>query len=80
MGHDSVTVDDIAAVVSKTTGIPLNKFQSGEIETLVHIEEIMRQCVRGQDEALSAVANAVVRGFLDRTVPWGHSCFSVPPV
>lgn len=58
-GHDSVTVDDIAAVVSKTTGIPLNKLQSGEIEKLVHIEETLRQSVRGQDEALSAVANAV---------------------
>lgn len=59
MGHDSVTVDDIAAVVSKTTGIPLNKLQSGEIEKLVHIEETLRQYVRGQDEALSAIANAV---------------------
>lgn len=59
MGHDSVTVDDIAAVVSKTTGIPLNKLQSGETEKLVHIEETLRQYVRGQDEALSAVANAV---------------------
>lgn len=59
MGHDSVTVDDIAAVVSKTTGIPLNKLQSGEIEKLVHIEETLRQYVRGQDEAFSAVANAV---------------------
>lgn len=57
--HDSVTADDIAAVVSKTTGIPLKKLQSGEIEKLVQMEDILRQSVRGQDEALSAVANAV---------------------
>lgn len=57
--HDSVTADDIAAVVSKTTGIPLKKLQSGEIEKLVHMEDSLRQSIRGQDEALSAVANAV---------------------
>lgn len=57
--HDSVTADDIVAVVSKTTGIPLKKLQSGEIEKLVRMEDSLRQSVRGQDEALSAVANAV---------------------
>lgn len=57
--HDSVTADDIATVVSKTTGIPLKKLQSGEIEKLVQMEDSLRQSVRGQDEALSAVANAV---------------------
>lgn len=41
MGHDSVTIDDIAAVFSKTTEIPLNKLQSGEIEKLVYTEEIL---------------------------------------
>ncbi len=59
MVHDFVTVDDIAAVVSKMTGIPLKKLQSGEIEKLVHMEDTLRQSVRGQDEALSSVANAV---------------------
>ncbi|MCJ1471039.1 chaperone ATPase hsp78 [Pseudocyphellaria aurata] len=57
--NDCVTADDIAAVVSKTTGIPLQKLQSGEIEKLVRMEDTLRQSVRGQDEALSAVANAV---------------------
>lgn len=57
--NDCVTADDIAAVVSKTTGIPLKKLQSGEIEKLVQMEDTLRQSVRGQDEALSAVANAV---------------------
>ena len=55
----TVTADDIAAVVSKTTGIPLQRLQLGEIEKLVHMEDSLRQSIRGQDEALSAVANAV---------------------
>lgn len=57
--HDSVTSDDIAAVVSRTTGIPVQKLMSGEIEKLVSMEDKLRQSVRGQDEALTAVANAV---------------------
>ncbi|EED24182.1 heat shock protein/chaperonin HSP78, putative [Talaromyces stipitatus ATCC 10500] len=57
--HDSVTADDIAAVVSRTTGIPVTKLMSGEVEKLIHMEDSLRQSVRGQDEALSAVANAV---------------------
>lgn len=57
--HDSVTADDIATVVSRTTGIPVNKLMSGEVEKLIHMEDTLRQSVRGQDEALSAVANAV---------------------
>ncbi|PGH34738.1 ATP-dependent Clp protease ATP-binding subunit ClpB [[Emmonsia] crescens] len=57
--HDAVTSDDIAAVVSRTTGIPVNKLMAGEVEKLIHMEDTLRQSVRGQDEALSAVANAV---------------------
>lgn len=57
--HDSVTADDIANVVSRTTGIPVNKLMAGEVEKLVHMEEILQQSIRGQDEALHAVANAV---------------------
>lgn len=57
--HDSVTADDIATVVSKTTGIPVTKLMSGEVEKLVHMESTLRQFIRGQDEALTAVANAV---------------------
>ena len=59
MIHDYVTADDIASVVSKTTGIPLKKLQSGEVEKLIHMEDTLRQSIRGQDEALSAVAKAV---------------------
>ncbi|GAD99871.1 heat shock protein/chaperonin HSP78, putative [Paecilomyces variotii No. 5] len=57
--HDSVTPDDIAAVVSRTTGIPVNKLMAGEVEKLIRMEDTLRQSVKGQDEALSAVANAV---------------------
>ncbi|TGZ78847.1 P-loop containing nucleoside triphosphate hydrolase protein [Ascodesmis nigricans] len=57
--HDSVTGDDIARVVSKSTGIPTSRLQSGEIEKLMHMEDTLRLSVRGQDEALRAVSEAV---------------------
>ncbi|KAF2120477.1 P-loop containing nucleoside triphosphate hydrolase protein [Lophiotrema nucula] len=57
--HDSVTADDIAAVVSRTTGIPVSKLMRGESEKLIHMEDSLRNHVRGQDEALTAVANAI---------------------
>lgn len=57
--HDSVTADDIGNVVSRTTGIPVNKLMAGEVEKLIRMEDTLRKSVRGQDEALSAVANAV---------------------
>ncbi|KAL1861490.1 chaperone ATPase hsp78 [Diaporthe australafricana] len=57
--HDSVTADDIAQVVARITGIPVSKLTSGHIEKLVHMEDTLRQSVKGQDEALTAVANAV---------------------
>jgi ATP-dependent Clp protease ATP-binding subunit ClpB len=57
--HESVTADDIAAVVSRMTGIPVTKLTSGHAEKLIHMEDTLRESVRGQDEALNAVANAV---------------------
>lgn len=57
--RDSVSADDIDAVVSRQTGITVTKLMSGEIEKLVKMEDILRQSIRGQDEALTAVANAV---------------------
>ncbi|KAK3672701.1 chaperone ATPase hsp78 [Recurvomyces mirabilis] len=57
--HDSVTADDIAGVVARSTGIPVTKLMSGEVEKLVHMEDSLRIFVRGQDEALTAVSNAV---------------------
>ncbi|KZM22805.1 Non-chaperonin molecular chaperone ATPase [Ascochyta rabiei] len=57
--HDSVTAEDIASVVSRSTGIPLSKLNAGDMEKLVHMEDTLRQYVKGQDEALTAVANAI---------------------
>ena len=57
--RDSVSADDIEAVVSRQTGISVTKLMSGEIEKLVKMEGILRQSIRGQDETLTAVANAV---------------------
>ena len=57
--HDSVTASNIEAVVSRQTGIPVTKLMSGEVEKLVHMEETLGKSIRGQDEALTAVANAV---------------------
>lgn len=57
--HDSVTGDDIANVVSRITGIPVSKLTSGHIEKLVHMEDTLREAVKGQDEAIKAVSNAV---------------------
>ncbi|KAF2667590.1 heat shock protein 78, mitochondrial precursor [Microthyrium microscopicum] len=57
--HDAVTSDDIANVVSRTTGIPVTKLMAGDVEKLIHMEDTLRLSVKGQDEALHAVANAV---------------------
>lgn len=57
--HDSVTADDIATVVARITGIPVSKLTSGHIEKLIQMEDTLAQAVKGQGEALKAVANAV---------------------
>jgi len=57
--HESVTADDIAAVVSRVTGIPVTKLTSGHAERLINMEDALRQSVRGQEEALKAVSNAI---------------------
>ena len=57
--RDSVIATDIEAVVSRQTGIPVNRLLSGEMERLVHMEDTLRESIRGQDDALTAVANAV---------------------
>lgn len=57
--HESVTADDIAAVVSRVTGIPVSKLTSGHAERLINMEDALRQSVRGQEEALKAVSNAI---------------------
>ncbi|RCI15492.1 hypothetical protein L249_3454 [Ophiocordyceps polyrhachis-furcata BCC 54312] len=57
--HDAVDSDDIAAVVSRITGIPVSKLTSGHIEKLVHMEDSLRDKVKGQDDAIKAVSDAV---------------------
>lgn len=57
--HDSVDSDDIARVVSRSTGIPVQKLMTGEVEKLIHMEDELRTHVRGQDEAIRAVSDAV---------------------
>ena len=57
--HDAVDADDIARVVSRSTGIPVQKLMTGEVEKLVHMEEELGKHVRGQEEALRAVSDAV---------------------
>lgn len=57
--HDAVDSEDISLVVSKATGIPTTKLMSGDIEKLVHMEDALQKSVKGQDEALRAVADAV---------------------
>ncbi|CAO1605181.1 chaperone ATPase hsp78 [Xanthoria calcicola] len=56
---DCVTSDDIYNVVSRTTGIPVSKLMSGEVEKLVHMEDTLRETIKGQDKALAAVSNAI---------------------
>lgn len=60
--HDAVTSGDIAAVISKATGIPISSMVKGERERLLRLEEELSKTVIGQDEAISAVANAVRLG------------------
>lgn len=57
--HDRVNSDDIAAVVSRQTGIPLRNLLRGERERLLHVEDALRERIVGQDEALSAIGEAV---------------------
>ncbi|TFK62182.1 P-loop containing nucleoside triphosphate hydrolase protein [Pluteus cervinus] len=59
MLHDRVTSNDIARVVAKATGIPVQNLMKGEREKLVHMEDALRKRVVGQDHVLTAVSDAV---------------------
>ena len=61
MVKEEVDEDDVAAVVARWTGIPVDRLLEGETEKLVHMEERLHQRVVGQDEAVEAVANALRR-------------------
>ncbi len=61
MVREEVTADDIAEVVSRWTGIPVTRMMQSEREKLLHLEEELHRRVIGQDEAISAVSDAVRR-------------------
>ncbi|RMG02613.1 MAG: AAA family ATPase, partial [Acidobacteria bacterium] len=76
-----VTEEDIAEVVAKWTGIPVSKLLESEKQKLLRMEDALRKRVIGQDEALSAVANAVRRaraGLQDPNRPIGSFIFLGP--
>ncbi len=79
--HEAVTPEHIAAVVSRWTGIPVDKMLQGEREKLLKMEERLQGRVIGQDEALTAVSNAVRRaraGLQDPNRPIGTFLFLGP--
>lgn len=79
--RNKVTEDEIAEVVSKWTGIPVSKMLEGERDKLLRMEESLHNRVIGQDEAVTAVANAVRRsraGLSDPNRPSGSFLFLGP--
>jgi ATP-dependent Clp protease ATP-binding subunit ClpB len=78
---EEVDEDDIAAIVSRWTGIPVSRLMEGETEKLLKLEELLHQRVVGQDEAVRAVADAVLRarsGIKDPNKPIGSFLFLGP--
>ena len=79
----SDTIDDesIASIISKWTNIPISKLVGTEREKLLHLEENMKKRVKGQDNALKLVSNAIIRaraGIKDPTKPIGSFIFLGP--
>ncbi len=78
---EEVDEEDIAQVVSRWTGIPVSKLLEGEVQKLLHLPELLHKRVIGQDEAVQAVAEAVVRarsGLKDPNRPIGSFIFLGP--
>jgi ATP-dependent Clp protease ATP-binding subunit ClpB len=81
MVKEEVDEDDVAAVVARWTGIPVDRLLEGETEKLIHMEERLHERVVGQAEAVSAVANALRRartGLQDPNRPIGSFIFLGP--
>jgi ATP-dependent Clp protease ATP-binding subunit ClpB len=81
MLEEAVTEEHIAGVVSRWTGIPVDKMLSSEREKLLHMEDALRHRVVGQDEAVTAVSNAIRRaraGLQDPNRPLGSFLFLGP--
>jgi ATP-dependent Clp protease ATP-binding subunit ClpB len=78
---EEVDEEDIAEVVARWTGIPVSRLLEGEVQKLAHLEEHLHKRVIGQDEAVSAVADAVIRaraGLKDPNRPIGSFIFLGP--
>lgn len=78
---EEVDEEEIARVVSQWTGVPLNKLMEGEKQKLLHLDDILHRRVIGQDEAVKAVADAVLRaraGIKDPARPVGSFIFLGP--
>ncbi|HOS99421.1 MAG TPA: ATP-dependent chaperone ClpB [Acidobacteriota bacterium] len=78
---EEVTDEEIAAIVARWTGIPVTRLMEGEREKLLHLDEILHRRVIGQDEAVDAVAEAVLRartGLKDPKRPIGSFIFLGP--
>ncbi len=79
--RNAVTDNEVAEVVSRWTGIPVARMMEGEREKLLRMEDALRQRVVGQDEAITAVANAIRRsraGLSDPRRPYGSFLFLGP--
>jgi ATP-dependent Clp protease ATP-binding subunit ClpB len=81
MLKEEVDEEDVAEVVSKWTGVPVSRLMEGEVEKLVHLEDHLHRRVVGQDQAVTAVANAIRRnraGLSDPNRPIGSFLFLGP--
>jgi ATP-dependent Clp protease ATP-binding subunit ClpB len=81
MLKEEVDAEDIAEVVARATGIPLNRLMESETSKLVHLAELLHERVIGQDQAVSSVANAIRRsraGLSDPNRPIGSFMFLGP--
>ncbi len=81
MLKEEVDAEDIAEVVARATGIPLNRLMESETSKLVHLEELLHERVIGQDQAVTSVANAIRRsraGLSDPNRPIGSFMFLGP--
>jgi ATP-dependent Clp protease ATP-binding subunit ClpB len=81
MVKEEVDEDDVASVVARWTGIPVSRLLEGETEKLIHMEKRLHERVVGQDDAVSAVANALRRarsGLQDPNRPIGSFVFLGP--
>ena len=81
MVRDTVTEEEIAEIVARWTGIPVAKLMEGEREKILHLDEILHKRVIGQDEAVQAVTDAIIRsraGIADPNRPIGSFIFLGP--